>query len=229
MLALEIATHDEVPTRVAVQPAFAARNKLVHFGIADPVVLAAVEHRNQNVEMGEQFRQGSAARQGHVAVGRVRVDLRGDGHLVVQRFEQIPRLAAASTGECRDFGGQRQGLVNEFRSFAAPTAQGAAEDARDGDAHEGRRGIGPVVDVVRRHRAATAHQRDGIDIEQQRHRAPIFRRLGIEDMRLAERQFERLDPCRILVQQESQVRRGAMGGRDREQHGSVPVGSVALR
>src|ERR1041384_1773002 len=50
-----------------------------------------------------------------------------------------------------------------------------------------------------------AHESNGVDIEQQRRRAALRRRLGIEDVHAAERQVERLRPGRILVQQEPKV------------------------
>ena len=47
-------------------------------------------------------------------------------------------------------------------------------------------------------------------------------RVEVEDVRDAERQPEGLHPVRVLVQQEPEVGRGPVRGRDAEEHGAAP-------
>ena len=218
VLVLEVPTHDEIPTGVTLQPALPPGDELVHFGVADPVVLATVQHRNQHVEMGQQFRQRLAGRQGDVAVVAARAVPRLNVDFIAQWFEEFSYVVRAPARKRRDLGSERQRLADQFRPVPATPAQGTAEHARDGDAQERRRDIRPVVDVVGRHRAAPADEGDGIDIEEQCRRAALFRRLRVEDMRLAERQFEGLDPGGILVQEISQIGGRVVRGGDRQQH-----------
>jgi len=59
-----------------------------------------------------------------------------------------------------------------------------------------------------------ADQADRIDLEQQRGRAPLRRRLRVEDVRLTSRDGERLEFVRVLVQQVRQIS-GAAESADR--------------
>src|SRR5947207_1588550 len=69
--------------------------------------------------------------------------------------------------------------------------------------------------------AAVAAQADRADLEQQRGRAPLRRRLRVEHGRGTRRERERLDPVRVLVQQVAKVGGGRAGGGDRQQHTSL--------
>ena len=53
----EIPRNDLVTRRVGFEPTLAAPKKLLDFVISNPVVLLVVQHRNQDVQMREQFAQ----------------------------------------------------------------------------------------------------------------------------------------------------------------------------
>ena len=83
--------------------------------------------------------------------------------------------------------------------------------------------MGTIVDVLGQEpvaplRAPPANERHGVDVEQQRGRAPFFGDFGVEDVGLAETQVERLYPVGVLVQQISQVGRRLVGRGGREEH-----------
>src|SRR5262249_18502009 len=70
-------------------------------------------------------------------------------------------------------------------------------------------------------RGPVADQRDGVDLKQQRRRAPGSGRLRIEHVRRAARHLEGLDPPWVLVQQEPQIGGWPDRRRDCQQHSSI--------
>src|SRR5262249_38478072 len=71
----------------------------------------------------------------------------------------------------------------------------------------------------------SAYESDGVEIEEDRDRAPLHGRHRVENVRLAERQLDGLAPIGVLADQVSEIGRRAMGRRDREQH----VASLSTR
>src|SRR5690606_32449177 len=72
---------------------------------------------------------------------------------------------------------------------------------------------------------APADQGHRVHLEQQRHRAAFLVGLGVEDVRPPAGGGERLRLVGMLVQQETEVGRGALGnagGADRQEHGGYP-------
>ena len=55
---LEVAVDDLLLLRVRRQPRLAVAKQLLHFVLADPVVLVVVQHRDQHVQVREQIVQG---------------------------------------------------------------------------------------------------------------------------------------------------------------------------
>ena len=218
----EIAARDELALRMCLQPTCPPRDQLVYLVVPDPVVLAVVEGGNEYVEVGEQLGQPLLAGQGDVAVSAARSVCvwRIDRDFIAEGLEQFVHQRFAFAPEGRELGGKRKGLPDQFRPLGATAAECAPEDPGNGHTEKGRADVRPIVDVVRQHRAATAHQGDGVDVEQERGGAAFLGRLRIEHVRLAEGQLEHLRPRRVLVQQVAEVRRGAMRGGEGEQHGS---------
>jgi hypothetical protein len=66
--------------------------------------------------------------------------------------------------------------------------------------------------------AAAADHPDSVDIEQDRGRARVLRRLGIENGGVPERERSRVDVFRMLVEQESEVSGRAVSRANRQQH-----------
>jgi hypothetical protein len=72
---------------------------------------------------------------------------------------------------------------------------------------------------------AAPDQRHRVDLQQQRGRAPLGGRLGVEDVRRAVGGREHLRLVGMLVQQEAEVGGGALwgtGGTDRQEHWNLP-------
>lgn len=51
----QITIGDEFALWMLAQPSLAVAQQLFHFGIADPIVLVVIKHRNQHVEMRQQI------------------------------------------------------------------------------------------------------------------------------------------------------------------------------
>jgi hypothetical protein len=101
---------------------------------------------------------------------------------------------------------ERQRAVGQFRALLAPARQRCPEESRDRHCEEGRRDVRSVVDVLLERATLAggagpaADEADRIHVEEERHRAAVLLRLRVEDMCLPERQVERLDPRRVLVE-----------------------------
>ena len=73
----------------------------------------------------------------------------GQPNLPAKGFEQPSDEAlAASAGKNRDSDPKRQLAIDELGPIRAAPPEGRAQDLGDGDAQEGRRDPGPVVDVL---------------------------------------------------------------------------------
>jgi hypothetical protein len=231
-LVLEVAVRDERLLGVGGQPVAAAVQQLVDLGLVDPVVLVVVEDGQQHVEMGQQVGQPEIARQREadvtaVAPGRVLLveadRLHVDG--VAERLEEPAHEVLAAAGRHRRQPRlERDRRRRQLRVAAALPAHGAFEDRHQGDGHQRRRDVGPVVDVLReregRRSPSAPHERHGVDLEQQSGRAALRRCLGIDDVRGPERQGEALHAVRVLVQEEAEVGRRPVGRGDGQEHGA---------
>jgi hypothetical protein len=106
------------------------------------------------------------------------------------------------------------------------TGERGAEGLLDRHREQAGGGVRAVVDVLGEFGVAALvlvpvvppDQGDRVDLEQQRSRAPLWRRLRVEDVCLASRNGERLQPVRVLVQQVPQVGCWRAGGGDGQQH-----------
>lgn len=117
-----------------------------------------------------------------------------------------------------------QRLIGELLALLAAPAHRRAEVLGDRAREERRGDVGAVVDVWLEGRAGptTADQPDRIDVEHESGRAARIGRLGVEDVRRAERQRARVDSTRALVEEVAEVGRGRPGERDRQQHPLAP-------
>ena len=94
----QIPAGDQVALGVIGQPAFAGTQELVYLLVADPVVLAVVEHWQSDVEVVDRVRDPQAARQPHGEVPAV-APLR---ELLVQRHRAGVDLPAERREEPLD-------------------------------------------------------------------------------------------------------------------------------
>jgi len=118
---------------------------------------------------------------------------------------------------------QRDGFGGQGGTRVAAAGERGAEGLLDRHREHAGGGVRPVVDVLAERcvtsgALAVADQANRIDLEQQRGRAPLRRRLRVEDVCLTSRDGERLEFVRVLVQQVPQVGRWRAGGRDGQQH-----------
>src|SRR5262249_2636209 len=120
-------------------------------------------------------------------------------HHITEGLEESAEIAyAATTGDHRKFGVQRDWCIGQLLPILAAAGEGTAVDLRDGNAEKRGSDVGPIVDVLIESpalagwAAALAHQSDGIDIEQECGSAALGRRLRIEDVDLAEGERKRL-------------------------------------
>jgi hypothetical protein len=191
-------------------------------------VLLRIEDRNEHVEVSQQVAQthptvkldgetAALAPLWELLIKRMLDRM----HAVAKRLEQPAQdLLATGAGDRREAGAQRQRLLRQLGPLRAAAGERRAEDARDRHAQERGADIGAVVDLLVEpwEAHAAANQSYGVDVEQQRCRASLLARLRIEDVRLPERQRERLQPLRVLVQQVAEVGGRRACGRDRQQH-----------
>ena len=127
---LEIAAGDELALRMGLQPTRALGDQLVHLAVADPVVLAVVEGRDEYVQVGEHFRQAHPPGQGNVPVrARPGLGVRGiNGDGIAKGLEQCPHRRFAPAPQAGNLGGQRQRLGGQLGALRASSTERAAED-----------------------------------------------------------------------------------------------------
>lgn len=231
-LVLQVSAGDRLPLGMRGQPALPAAHEFLHLVVADPVVLVVVEDRNQHVQVRQELAEPPPGAQGHceipagtpVGIQLVKRVLRGL-HLVAQGLEQSAKERLASlAGQHRQPCLQRNVACRKLGTFLAGPGHGRGEDAGQGDAQEGRRDVGPIIDVLlegaafSRRTLATPHQPNRIDVQHQRRGAAPRRTFGIEDMRFAEGELELLRPIRVLVKQIPEIsRRLDRGGQSEQQ------------
>ncbi|CAM5308936.1 hypothetical protein SVIOM74S_06014 [Streptomyces violarus] len=240
--AREVAAGDQLLLRVAGQPALTGAQQLVDLVGGDPVVLGVVQDREQDVEVAQGLGEGAVrGLQFEPDVARVAplrelgVQRHGLGRdRPAQRFEEPPHepLAAAG-GQRRHLDAQRPGYAGQFGPRVADALHRAGEHAAQRHGEEGGGGVRAVVDVLRECRVrgaapalalalAAPDQGHRVDLQQQRRRAALGVRLGVEDVGRAVGRGERLRLLGMLVQQEAEFGGGTLrgaGGRDGQKHG----------
>lgn len=212
------------------QPAGALGQQLFQLVVADEIMLLVVEDGHQHIEMRQQFgeRLGCPDSDGKIGTlspfGKLLVErMARRFDVITERLEEAVQEAfAAADRQHVEPSRERQRRDRQFRPVVAPALHRRAKHLGDRDAHERRGHKRPVIDVLAKQRmvarASAANHADRIDIEQQAGRASPRRRFRVEDVRFAEAQLEALEPRGVLVQQETQIRRGLLGCGNREQH-----------
>ena len=228
-LVRQVAPGDELLLRVAGQPVAAGPDQLVDLLGGHPVVLRVVEHGQQHVQVVQRVRQPELAGQAEVEVGEsphsagVRGWLRAS---TPQPRGAKTRCASAAPPRQRRAGTlrvERDAFRGQVGARVAAAGERGAEGLLDRHREQAGGGVRAVVDVLGELGVAALvlvppDQGDRVDLEQQRGRAPLRRRLRVEDVRLTSGNGERLQPVRVLVQQVPQVGRGRAGGGDGQQH-----------
>lgn len=154
--------------------------------------------------------------------------MRCDGNLIAERLEQLAeQVCSADAGQRGNPRLKRDGGGDQFWAILAVSGECRAEHLRDCNGQHGGRDIRPIVYILikRALPTVTAYQADRIDFKQKANGAPLRVRFWVENMRLAERQRERLNPTRVFVKQISQVRGWVVCSRDREQHSPGEYGT----
>ena len=213
----EVSRNDGVSRWMAIEPALPMTKQLLDFVVADPVVFLVVENRNEHVQVREQVAQPP----GRPQCDREQPARTERPHALVEfmtsRLDCIPeRLEqraeerfASAAGNGRESRLERQFRGSEIGFPLASTTQSRVEPTRKDDREQRRCDVRPVVDVLVLSAAfatAAPDHSDWIDVEENCRRAGFFARLRIEDGRVAEREFPRVDILRVLVQQEPQIR-----------------------
>ena len=225
------------------QPVAAGPDQLVDLLGGNPVVLGVVEHGQQHVQVVQRVGQPQLAGQPQVETRGV-APLGGPERLAAGveapaegREDAARERLAAAAAQGRDPQGERDAFRGQLRARVAAAGQRGAEGLLDRHREHAGGGVRPVVDVLGEFAVAVLavlarappDQRYRVHLEQPRGRAPLRRRLRVEDVRLTSRNGERLRPVRVLVQQVPQIGRWRAGGGDGQQHTPlcpVPPGRI---
>jgi len=229
-LMLEVPVGDGFALGMRGQPPFALGEEFFHLVAADVIMLAVVEHRNEHVKVRQQLGQGRRL----LERDRVVWALAPLGELLVQRMphsvDHVPQRPEDALEELRpttaredgDRGPEGDRGRGQFGPLLAASLEGGAEHLGDSHAHKRRGDVRAVVDVLVEEplvrRPFAADHADGIHVQQERRRAPLGRRLRVEDVHLAETDLELLALGRVLVQQVPEVRRGSVSCCDGKKH-----------
>jgi hypothetical protein len=200
------------------EPALAVAQQFVYFRVTDVVMLFFVQRWKQDVEMRQRVvnGRGCCQRQAKVpalAPFRKRLierKLRGID-AVSKRFEEFSkhlRSAARSDYLDSDFEGQLR--TDQFRPLLAIAGKRRPKDASQSNGQVRGGNVWAVVHVIFGP-LGTAHQFDGIDLQQETRGAPAGGRGGIEDVGFAKCEIGGMQVRRILMKKESEIR-GWMAG-----------------
>ena len=138
-LVLQVAPGDQVPLWMVVQPPLTIAQQLVHFVVANPVVLVVVQHGQQHVEVRQQIPEPHFRGEFHAEIWAgspfrepVVQFMRLNRNAITQRLEQTPDEVGAFAGRY-DFNPrlQRDGLVCQGRTILAGAGQRAPEHGSD--------------------------------------------------------------------------------------------------
>nr|BFE54007.1 hypothetical protein GCM10017745_74340 [Saccharothrix mutabilis subsp. capreolus] len=200
------------------EPAVTGAQQLVHFVLVHPVVLAAVEHGQQDVEVLERVGQQEGAGERDARVARVRAVTQRDRldlDRPAQRREQPLDQGVRQHG---DPDAQRDRRRGQLGARLAAPVHGRAEDGAERDGEQRAGHVRPVVDVLGERAAGTSHQRHGVHFQQERDRALLLVGAGVEDVRGPRRGLELLRPVGVLVQEVPQVGGRLVGRGQGQQH-----------
>jgi hypothetical protein len=215
----EVASGDEVLVRVAGEPAVAGPDELLDLVRSDPVVLGVVEDGQHHVQVIECVRQSQYAGQPQVDVPRVTPgrDLRVERHRsgvdgpTERREQAFGEFRAPAARQGRDVDMQRDRAGGEFRACVAAAVHRRTEEFAERDREQAGGGVRAVVHILPEgepvHRAAALHERDRVDLEQDRRRTGVRRGFGVEHVRRSPGDVDRLRTGRVLVQQEPEIAR----------------------
>ena len=240
-MAGHVAPDDGVPLGVVAEPFAALGDQLVHLVPGDPVVLVAPQGGQEDVEVREEVADAGLADEpeGRVGAGAggVGVPVRPEQvDVPSQGLERAPHGPAGRVAgrEGGDGALEGDGDVREGLAFLGPSVEGGAEAPRDRDRHERRGGVGAGGDVVRDGGVpAGGHEGDGVDVQGEHELAPLLVRPGVAHGGAPEAEVGRVEAVGMLVEQETEVGGGTVGGGDGNEHaspspgpdtGSIPAG-----
>ena len=189
----QVAAGDQRALGVGGQPVAGAAQQLVDLVGPDPVVLVVVEHRQQHEQVLQQVAEPHGAGERDVEVAAV-APL---GERRVERDASRPRPRSRAARTAGAAAPRRRGPAPPAARRRAGSASPPARAARwlrppsaepsslpDRDRQERRGGVGPVVDVlgegagVALGALAVADEPDGVDLDEERGRAPLVARLA---------------------------------------------------
>ncbi len=201
-LELQVTPGDLFLLGVVGKPAFALGKQFLHFVVANPVMLPVVENGNQDVKVRQQVSQSGRFPNGHRkvrAVSPLRKPLVQRGmdafDFVSEWLENVTEKTLATTHRQHvDPGRKRYRCCRQFGPVFTATLERRAEYLANRHAHEGRGGVGPVVDVLRQQEAlvgmSATDQAHRVHVEQQAGRTPLGTDFRVIDVDLAEAQVK---------------------------------------
>jgi hypothetical protein len=217
-----------------LQPSLSVKEQFLDFILADPVMFGAVEYRDQDIEMGQQFTEARLCLQAdgmaaaRAPFGKFRVQrIAVNPHGIAERFKEFAYcLFAAAAGQHADCRRQGEFRGGAFGTHGATSAQGGAVDLGNGRAEKGRGHIGAVVDIVKKPAVSlladtAARQIKRIEIQQQGRGADLVIRLGIKYVGFAVVQLHRLRTRGVFVQQIAKIRGFRTFAGDGQKHARV--------
>ena len=233
-LVAKVAAGDQFTLRMRGQPVAGAMEELVDLIVADPVVLFAVESRNQYGEMSNDLRQQRGRGQTDGVIARLtprREDgverFRGRLHDVAERLEEAGNeLGTAIRRQGRDGDLEGHRVRSQLGAFDRLPSASRGEDLAQRNREEGCGGIGAVVDVLVDATptrgpgapASMADEIDRIDLDHECRSAPILQGFGVENMGDTAEYLKGLVAIRVLTEQIPEIGRRLVGGGDREDH-----------
>src|SRR5439155_2842906 len=230
----QVSIRDELTCRMRREPALSSAEELVDLVPTNPVVLVVVEYRNEDIKVPKQILQSYRPAEDEVVVsalaplGPTGIDRLTAGlDFVAQGREQsLDETGTATTRKRRDPSDEGDRRVGKFGALLRAPVQRTSVDLRDGGRKERIGRIRPVVDVLVQQSTIPradppSHQRDRVEVDEERSRTGIVLRLGVEDPRGSGGQLELLHTSGVLVQEVAKVRRGSVRCLDRQQHGAA--------
>ena len=230
----QVPVGDELTCGMRCEPSLSSAEELVDLVPTDPVVLVVVEHRDEDIKVPKQILQPHDPAEDEVVVGAL-APLRPTGidrltaglYFVAKGREQsLDETGTATTRKRRDPSDKGDRRVRQFGALVRAPVQRTSVDLCDGRRKERIGRIRPVVDVLVQESAIPradppSHQRDRVEVDEERSSTGIVLGLGVEDPRGSGGQLELLHTSGVLVQEVPKVRRGSVRCLDRQQHGAA--------
>jgi hypothetical protein len=140
----QITPRDQFALGMSWQPAFPMAKEFLHLVVSHPIVLVAIEHRDEHIKMAEQgmhrLRAGEfdAMIDAFSPLGKEPVERRGGGaYGVAERLKKTAQqFRAPSAWKRGNRRVQRKRHVNEFRPFLGAPGEGRVKNPRDGHAEK---------------------------------------------------------------------------------------------